>query len=119
MGTIFARAVACAQSLKFGGIICRTSCKNQNHCHRPSSTAGTAPKTMADHLKRMEAEAKAAQVSKAVQYVSVMMLFMALNFAYLVKYLRSQQNLEVIENDIDPNQALILANQNQPKAIKP
>jgi hypothetical protein len=25
----------------------------------------------------------------------------------------------VIENDLDPNQALILANQNQPKAIKP
>jgi hypothetical protein len=48
---------------------------------------------MADHLKRMEAEAKAAQVSKAVQYVSVMMLFLALNFAYFVKYLRSQQNL--------------------------
>jgi hypothetical protein len=41
----------------------------------------------------MEAEAKAAQVSKAVQYVSVMMLFLALNFAYFLKYLRSQQNL--------------------------
>jgi hypothetical protein len=26
---------------------------------------------------------------------------------------------QVIENDLDPNQALILANQNQPKAIKP
>jgi hypothetical protein len=93
MGTIFARALWPAHSLSNLAGFCRTSCKNQNHRHRPSSTAGTATKTMADHLKRMEAEAKAAQVSKAVQYVSVMMLFMALNFAYLVKYLRSQQNL--------------------------
>jgi hypothetical protein len=53
MGTIFARAVACTQSLKFGRIL-QGVLQIQNHSNRPSSKAAAATKTMVDHLKRME-----------------------------------------------------------------
>ena len=81
---------------------------------------------MADHIKRMEAEAKAAQVSRAVGFVSTDVLFLALNFAFCLNICTHNNIIrlfvlrpQVIENGLDPNQALILVNQNQSKAIKP
>jgi hypothetical protein len=50
---------------------------------------------MADHLKRMEAEAKAAQVSRAVGFVSTAVLFLALKFAFCLNICTHNNNLIV------------------------
>jgi predicted cobalt transporter CbtA len=87
MGTIFAWHTVSQIWRDFAGYVL----KNQNHRCQLSSKAPSATKTMADHPKSMEAEAKEDQVSRAVQYISAVMIFLALNFAFLLKSLHSRQ----------------------------